>query len=251
VKDYKCSGILMTMSERRDVQQELRGAVYRGDGHGVVAALSAGVWDDVLQLAGDGILLALAQQVAGAPGMAEACATALQARGWEGDADLANQLAVTLGQAPAPSLRCLCVDLDELSDVLEGDGMSGPGGLDVVTGEVWPGPALEYAEEMGEDIPDRDDPERWLYIESLGSHDGYRDMQDFISTVTDAHRVERLSIDLSGRGAFRRFKDVLARWPEELERFFIFSGERRRGRARAWLIEAGIVVTPGKGSTPI
>ena len=128
--------------------------------------------------------------------------------------------------------------------------MSGPGGIDVVTGQVWPGPALEYAEEMGEELPDRDDPERWLHVECVGSHDGYRDMEEFLSTVTDADRADRLSIALSGRGAFRRFKDVLARWPEELERFFVFSAERRRGRARAWLIEAGIVATPGQGSTP-
>jgi hypothetical protein len=207
----------MTVSEHRDVQREVRGAAYRGDGEGVVATLAAGGWDDVLQqLAGDGIVLALAQQVAGAPGMAEVCVTSLRARGWEGDSVLADQLAVALGQAPAPSLRCLAVDLDDLSEVLEGDGMSGPGGIDVVTGEVWPGPALEYAEEMGEELPDREDPERWLHVECVGSHDGYRDMQDFISTVTDADRADRLSIALSGRGAFRRFKDVLASRPRDL-----------------------------------
>ena len=39
--------------------------------------------------------------------------------------------------------------------------------------------------------------------------------------------------------AFRRFKDVLARWPGELDRYFAFSDERHRGRARAWLAEEG------------
>lgn len=37
----------------------------------------------------------------------------------------------------------------------------------------------------------------------------------------------------------RRFKDVLSRWPDELERYYQFSGERQRGRARARLAEAG------------
>jgi hypothetical protein len=36
--------------------------------------------------------------------------------------------------------------------------------------------------------------------------------------------------DISGRGAFRRFKDVLARWPDELERWYRVSNERERGR---------------------
>jgi len=51
-----------------------------------------------------------------------------------------------------------------------------------------------------------------------GSRDGYRDMELFIGTVRDPGRADRLEIAISGRGAFRRFKDVLARWPGELDR---------------------------------
>jgi hypothetical protein len=64
-------------------------------------------------------------------------------------------------------------------------------------------------------------------------------MEDFVATVADDERTDRLLIALSGRGAFRRFKDVLARWPEELQRWFAFSDERQRGRARSWLVDAG------------
>ncbi len=42
-----------------------------------------------------------------------------------------------------------------------------------------------------------------------------------------------------GTWGVRRFKDVLARWPGELERWYQFSGERQRGRARARLADAG------------
>jgi uncharacterized protein UPF0158 len=45
-------------------------------------------------------------------------------------------------------------------------------------------------------------------------------------------------------GAFRRFKDVLSRWPEELRRWFAFSDERQRGRCRAWLADEGYAVSP-------
>jgi len=64
-------------------------------------------------------------------------------------------------------------------------------------------------------------------------------MEVFIASVEDPGRAERLSIAIRGRGAFRRFKDELARGPGELERWYAFSEERQRGRARSWLAAAG------------
>jgi hypothetical protein len=71
----------------------------------------------------------------------------------------------------------------------------------------------------------------------------------FIGTVRNPGRADRLEIAISGRGAFRRFKDVLERWPGELERWYAFSAERQRGRARAWLADAGYYVRKGGGRT--
>ena len=73
---------------------------------------------------------------------------------------------------------------------------------------------------------------------ATGSGAGYRDMAEFIDTVTDLDLADRLGIAIQGRGAFRRFKDTLARWPAELE-WYGFSDDRQRGRARAWLAEEG------------
>ena len=56
---------------------------------------------------------------------------------------------------------------------------------------------------------------------------------DSSGTVADPGRTDRLDIAITGRGAFRSFKDVLARWPGELERWHAFSAERQYGRARA------------------
>ena len=238
------------MGNTRDSRRDLRSAIFRADGHNILGVLEAGAWDEVLQLAGDGILLGLTQEVDGAPALARSCAAKLQARGWEGDDILANQLAAFLGEAPDPNLRPVPIDLEELSDVLEGDDTFGAGGIDLVTGQVWPGSALDYAQETGEELPELEDPERWLYVECQGSHDGYGDMEAFISTVNNPDLGERLAIAITGKGAFRRFKDVLSRRPEELERWFVFSGERRRGRARAWLTSAGIVAVPPGRSSP-
>jgi len=48
-------------------------------------------------------------------------------------------------------------------------------------------------------------------------------MELFIGTVRDPGRADRLEIAISGRGAFRRFKDVLGRWPGELDRLVLLA----------------------------
>ncbi len=222
-----------------DRRVALRGAIFDADGRRVVVALSKGPWDELLQLAGDGLLVVLAQGVAGAPGLARRCAEQLRERAWEGDDDLADQLDAALGDRPAPMLRPLLVDLEELAGILEGDPAHGGGRIDLRTGEVWPQAAIDYAREENDDDPDDEDPDRWLPVWCEGSRAAYGDMEDFIEALSDKDRADRLSIAISGRGAFRRFKDVLGGWPGELETWYAFSDERQRGRARAWLAAAG------------
>ncbi len=65
-------------------------------------------------------------------------------------------------------------------------------------------------------------------------------MEAFIETVTDEHLAELLAVAIDGRGAFRRFKGVLARYPQERERWFRFKDERLRQRALDWLARHGI-----------
>ena len=217
----------------------LRSAIFDADGQRVVVALSQARWDELPQLAGDGLLVALAQGVAGATELARRCAEQLRERAWEGDDDLADQLDVALGDRPALLLRPLPVDLEELAGILEGDPAHGGGRIDVRTGEVWPQAAVDYARDKGEVDPDDEDPDRWLAVWCEGSRAAYGDMEDFIEALSDEDRADRLSIAISGRGAFRRFKDVLGRWPGELEGWYAFSDERQRGRSRAWLAAAG------------
>jgi Uncharacterised protein family (UPF0158) len=123
--------------------------------------------------------------------------------------------------------------------------VEGGGRIDLTTGEVWPRVAYEYALETGqEDEEESEDLDRWLGVHCEGSRDGYRDMELFIDTVDDEDKADRLDIAIQGPGAFRRFKDVLGRWPGELERWYVFTEERQRGRARSWLTAAGYRVQP-------
>ncbi|WP_307060331.1 UPF0158 family protein [Streptomyces achromogenes] len=101
-----------------------------------------------------------------------------------------------------------------------------------------------------------DDPERWLYVPALGSRAGYRDMELFTEEVEDAALADSLRIAIGGRGAFRRFKDVLAGDERSWSRYHRFRDERQRGRTRAWLAEEGycprvtFFVEPSSGSNP-
>jgi hypothetical protein len=237
--------------DSEEQRSALRAAVYRGDGPAVVQVLrGVGAHNDSLQLGGDGLIVALIQRVDGASELARNLVVAARRRGWDGDDELADQLDAVLSSSPAPMLRALPVDLEELAGILEGDPLNAGGRIDIRTGEVWPQAAIEYAFETGEEDEDAaDDPERWLPVYGEGSREGYRDMELYIESVEDPRRAERLRIAIEGRGAFRRFKDELVRSPGELERWHALSEERRRGRARSWLAAAGYRVLPSAGRT--
>jgi hypothetical protein len=65
-------------------------------------------------------------------------------------------------------------------------------------------------------------------------------MADFIATVEDERLAELLEVAINGKGAFRRFKDVLAHYPDERERWFRFKDDRMKERALEWLESIGI-----------
>jgi len=65
-------------------------------------------------------------------------------------------------------------------------------------------------------------------------------MEEFIATVADWRLRNRLERAIGGRGAFRYFRDVLADYPTERERWFAFKDARVRERVLDWLAEEGI-----------
>ena len=108
--------------------------------------------------------------------------------------------------------------------------------LDLETGEILF--LSEYMDdEETEKLKDRidDESDRYERIPKAESHEGYEDMQDFIATVKDEHLAELLEVAINGKGAFRRFKDVLLNYPEERERWFQFKDDRMQERALEWL----------------
>jgi hypothetical protein len=226
--------------DHREALTRLRSLVCHGDGPGLVTVLTEEPWPaDSLQLVGDGLLAAVSDGISGAPEVARACVHALAERGWEGDRELGMALRAALGDGPTPMLRPLPVDLEDLAMMLEGDPADGGGRIDLRTGEVWPRSAMEYAEEVGEIDEDDEDPDVWLWVDCTGSHEGYQVMEWFIEGLDDTALADRLAHAISGRGAFRRFKDRLSDHPELMTRWHTFSNDRHRGRARRWLAAEG------------
>jgi len=84
------------------------------------------------------------------------------------------------------------------------------------------------------------DPERYKRIPKQDSHEGYRDMQVYIGSLEDTHLRELLEVAIQGSGAFRRFKDMLGRYPDARQAWFKFRDERLHQRMVKWLASDGI-----------
>nr|MDT0664132.1 hypothetical protein [Micromonospora sp. DSM 115978] len=77
------------------------------------------------------------------------------------------------------------------------------------------------------------------------SSHGYRDMRDFTESLTDRSLQDRLRRALDGRGAFRRFRDVLHDSDDAfLQQWLVFEQERALGRARRFLAIEGCRALP-------
>lgn len=81
---------------------------------------------------------------------------------------------------------------------------------------------------------------RYIRVERTPSRAHYDDMAVFIESVANPRLREQLSDAIRGRGAFRRFNDLVERHSDQRERWFTFKDERMRARALEWLAENGI-----------
>src|SRR5690606_35810111 len=75
----------------------------------------------------------------------------------------------------------------------------------------------------------------YLRIDPVSSREQYRWMERYIPMVEDADLQQKLTQAIDGKGAFRRFKDVLMSYGPERERWFSFRSERLRIFMEAWL----------------
>lgn len=130
------------------------------------------------------------------------------------------------------------VDIDEICAAM--DYMESNHYLDLETGEVITVSDLDNDEGVSDKIDE--EPERYKAIPTISSWEAYRYMEDFIYTLEDEKLKNELSHAIKGKGAFSRFKNVLAKNPEEQIMWYDFHNRISKQKAIEWLESVGIKV---------
>ena len=93
-------------------------------------------------------------------------------------------------------------------------------------------------------------PDRYIRVDPASSREQYRWMERFVSSVQDQPLRERLLVAIDGKGAFRRFKDVLLAFPAERERWFAHRSELLHLHIQTWLehMKIEVAVPPPWGT---
>jgi len=126
------------------------------------------------------------------------------------------------------------LDWDALEIAVERNASDTESFLDLTTGQVVtivtgdPEAPLRR-QEVSENI------RNFLRVEPASSREQYRWMERFVGSVSDEQLRERLIISIDGKGAFRRFKDVLLAYPAERERWFSYRADLLHWHISEWL----------------
>lgn len=142
------------------------------------------------------------------------------------------------------SKRKVKIKMDDLLEYFEEGSYEVQHFLDIEKGEIITLMEWDEDEKLREEI--ESGGERYILLPEQDSRTGYRDMVDFTETVEDQNLQEKLWIALDGKGAFRRFKDVLYNYPEERERWFKFQYEKKKSRLLKWLKDEEIEIEEPK-----
>jgi len=84
----------------------------------------------------------------------------------------------------------------------------------------------------------------YLKVDPASSREQYRWMEQFTFTLEDGRLRSELEQAIDGKGAFRRFKDVLANFPFDRERWLAHRADRLRACMETWLDAQGIEAVP-------
>jgi hypothetical protein len=137
-------------------------------------------------------------------------------------------------RAPSPAPGAIELDWDALEIAVERNASDTESFLDRTTGQVVtivagdPEAPLRR-QEVSENI------RNFLRVEPASSREQYRWMEKFVGSVSDEQLRERLIISIDGKGAFRRFKDVLLAYPAERERWFTYRADLLHWHIQQWL----------------
>lgn len=144
----------------------------------------------------------------------------------------------------------IAVDISGICSAMDDNSLAFQHYLDLETGDVVS--VSEMEPELDRDISQRigENPDRYALIPPIPSREAHGHMEDFIYTIEDEDLRDRLGHAIRGRGAFRRFKDVLNHNPEEQTRWYHFKHNILKREAMEWLESLQIAAAdkyPGYG----
>jgi Uncharacterised protein family (UPF0158) len=143
--------------------------------------------------------------------------------------DMTNEATSAGGTA---AVRDIPIDWEALEDAFENNAPEVHSYLHLVTGDVLR--VVDGVADPQMHARIAADP-NYLRIDPVSSREQYRWMERYIPMVEDPELQSKLSQAIDGKGAFRRFKDVLMAYAPERERWFAFRSERLRIFMEAWL----------------
>ena len=145
---------------------------------------------------------------------------------------------------PTAPLREVPVDWEALEDAFENNAPEVHSYLHLTTGEVLR--VVDGVADPQMHARISADP-NYLRIDPVSSREQYRWMERFIPMVDETDLRGKLAHAIDGKGAFRRFKDVLMTHAADRERWFAFRSERLRTFMEAWLNAHAITAIPRPG----
>jgi hypothetical protein len=131
-------------------------------------------------------------------------------------------------------MRVVPVNWTDLETAFERNAPDTESFLDIRSGEVVTVSqgAIDYGEQRAKV---QSGGEAFVRIEPAASREQYKWMERFVAGVSDEALRERLVIAIDGKGAFRRFKDVLLNYPTERERWFSYRADLLHWHMQKWL----------------
>ena len=125
----------------------------------------------------------------------------------------------------------------DLLDLLEDDGDSRTGYLDIKTGDILTIFENFYDEDEEKQVIDQieKNPSRYILIEPIGSREGFRIMERFVATLPEGEDRNLLTKALSWKKPFSNFKNALSDMPDLREKWFDFHDRQLRRLALEWL----------------
>ena len=144
-------------------------------------------------------------------------------------------------QSDSKEMIAVAIDWIEFEGALENNSPELHSFLNKITGDVVR--VFESGDSSELQLKEAEESDEYLYIDPISSREQYRWMEEFIEIIEEPTLKDKLNIAIDGKGAFRRFKDVLVGYPKEREQWFSKRSVKLRNHMMEWLESKNIEPT--------